>query len=214
MTVTTAEYDALPLLPYSEARRQMRTGDILLFHSSGFGSRLVEWATDSLWCHAAFVWNMERIDRVLLLESVDTYGVRCMALSNKINGSLADPKPYPGKLLLARHQDFPHPAPEAGIHKMTEFAIDRLGFPYSSEELARVALRIAKGMAGVPVRGELDPTSAYICSEYVAKCYEAMGITLAPDKDGFIAPADIANDPKVFAVCALGPDPVAKTAAA
>jgi len=207
MTVTTAEFEALTPIPYSQARAQMRTGDILLFHSSGLGSALIEYATHSLWCHAGFVWNVEHIDRVLLLESVDTYGVRSMSLSNKINGSTASPKPYPGKLLLARHQDFPHPAPAADVRKMTGFAIDRLGFPYSTEELARVAERIAAGMAGISVRSQLDPTRAYICSEYVAKSYEAMGLTLAPDKAGYIAPADIANDPKVFAVCAICPDP-------
>ncbi len=207
MTVTTAEFEALPVLPYSQARQKMVTGDILLFHSSGLGSQLIEYATHSLWCHAGFIWNMEDIDRVLLLESVDTYGVRAMPLSNKINGSLASPKPYPGKLLLARHKAFPYPADPKALGTMTGFAIDRLGFPYSPEELARVAERIAAGLAGIQVRGLLDPTNAYICSEYVAKCYEALGITLAPDREGYIAPADIANDPDVEAVCAICPDP-------
>ncbi len=208
MTVTTEDFEALPVLPYSQARQQMLTGDIMLFHSSGLGSQLIEYATHSLWCHAAFIWNMEAVDRMLLLESVDTYGVRAMPLSNKINGSLANPKPYPGKLLLARHKAFPNPADPQALKTMTGFAIDRWGFPYSPAELARVAARIADGMAGIKVRGLLDPTNAYICSEYVAKCYEAVGITLAPDSNGYIAPADIANDPNIEAVCAVCPDPV------
>jgi hypothetical protein len=208
MTVTTAQFTAMPRTPYSQGRGQLRTGDIVLFHSEGLGSHLIEHFTDSLWSHAAFIWNIEDIDRVLLLESVDTFGVRALAFSNRVNGSSADPTPYPGKLLVARHRDFPHPADPMLVRRITEFAIDRLGYPYASHELVKIGLRIAAGLAGQTLPGTLEPQNAYVCSEYVAKCFAAMGIELAPDKEGFMAPADIANDPKVDAVLSLCPEPV------
>jgi hypothetical protein len=73
MAVSTAQFNALPPTTYGAARSRLRTGDIVLFHSSGIPSELIEHFTDSLWCHAAIVWNVAPpADRVMLLESVDT----------------------------------------------------------------------------------------------------------------------------------------------
>jgi hypothetical protein len=206
MTVTTAQFEALTPVAYSQARGELATGDILLFHSQGLPLELAQHFTHSLWGHAAFVWRMQDIDSLLLLESVHTYGVRAVAMSNRINGSLASPDQYPGKLLVLRHRQFPPQTEPAAIGKMARFAIERLGYPYSGEEIARIGFRVAAGLAGETLPGHLEPKNAFVCSEYVAKCYEALGIRLAPDKEGFMAPADIAEDPNVFPVCALRPD--------
>ena len=89
---------------------------------------------------------------------------------------------------------------------MTRVALERLGYPYSPMELVKIAERIAAGLAHRLVPGQLQENTRYICSEYVAACYQAIGITIRPDKQGFIAPADIASDPKVNAVLSLAPD--------
>jgi len=206
MAVTTAQFEALKPIPYAKARRKLRTGDIMLFSTKGGFSSVIEHFTDSLWSHSAIIWRAPEIKRILLMESVENVGVRAIALSNRINGSAADPKPYGGQLLVVRHKAFPHPAPAAKVAAMTRFAIDRLGYPYSGEEVAKIGLRIAAGLAGHDLPGELEPHNAYVCSEYVAKCYDAVGIDLAPDKEGFMAPADIADDPEIEAVCAVRPD--------
>jgi hypothetical protein len=207
MTVNTEDFEALPVLTYSEARGQMRTGDLVFFSSRTLGAELVEFFTESLWSHAAFVWRIDDVDRVILLESVDTFGVRARALSSALNGSGSHPRPYNGKVMLARHDAFPATPDARDVRRMTQFAIDRLGWPYSKVELAKIAARIAAGLAGHALTGALDPQDAYVCSEYVAKCYAAMGIVLTPDKAGFIAPADIADDDGVKGLCALIPDP-------
>lgn len=212
MAVTTEQFEAMTPIPYSQAREGLRTGDILLFHAKNFPDDAIELATHSLWCHAGFIWRLPDVDRILLLESVDKYGVRAMPLSTRINGDAAHPKPYPGKLLVLRHVDFPAEPDNDKIKAMTGFALDRLGYPYSPAELAAIAARIVAGVAGLTLPGRLDPKNGYICSEYVAKCYEAMGIALAPDREGFIAPADIANDPGVFAVYSVTPDVAADAA--
>jgi hypothetical protein len=46
----------------------------------------------------------------------------------------------------------------------------------------------------------MGPKNAFICSEYAAKCFEAVGIEIEWDGRGFIAPADFANDPNVKAI--------------
>ena len=208
MAVTTEQFNALRPTPYSQARPQLRTGDIVLFHSSGIPSELIEHFTDSLWCHAAIVWNVRPpTDRVMLLESVDTFGVRALRMSSKINGCPPSPAPYGGKLLVARHRELAEGMSDAQAHDMTGFAVDRLGYPYSPIELVRIGLRIAAGLAGEALPGTLSPKNAYVCSEYVAGCFQAVGIDLVPDKEGFIAPADVANDPNVDALFSLVPDP-------
>jgi hypothetical protein len=204
VAVSTAQFNALPPTTYGAARPQLRTGDIVLFHSSGLPSELIEHFTDSLWCHAAIVWNvMPPTDRVMLLESVDKFGVRAMRMSTKINGCPASPAPYPGKILVARHTALENGMSGEQAHAMTDFALDRLGYPYSPTELVRIGLRIAAGLAGETLPGLLTPKNAYVCSEYVAGCFAKVGIDLVPDKEGFIAPADIANDPNVMPLFSL-----------
>ena len=211
MAFTAEQFDAAQAVPYSTLRPDLRTGDILLFHSSGVGSDVIEYFTHSLWCHAAMVWRLDDIDRVLILESVDTYGVRTMALSSRVNGIPASPQPYPGKIAVARHQAFPANPDPARVRAMTQFAIDRLGYPYGTLELLKIGARVGAGLIGQDVPGALKPENAYVCSEYVAKCYDAMGIEIVVDRQGYVAPADIANDPNVQLVCGLTHDADAGT---
>jgi hypothetical protein len=209
MAVTTAQFEAMTPQPYSQARAQLQTGDILLFSSQGGFSAIIEHFTNSLWSHAGLVWRVgdANFDRVLILESIETVGIRAVSASNRLNGTAAAPAPYDGAVLVARHRKLPQPLSPAQVLELTRYGIDHLGFPYNPEELAKIALRIAAGLANVILPGHLEPTSSFICSEFVAKCYNAVGVDLAPDKEGYMAPADIAADPDVFAIARLCPDP-------
>jgi hypothetical protein len=214
MAITKSEFLAMTPQPYSQIREQLMTGDILLFSSVGGFSSVIEEATDSLWSHAGFIWRVGEpgLDRVLILESIENVGIRAVAASSRLNGTPAAPRPYAGHLLAARHRRLPQPVPAQTMATMTRFAIDHLGYPYSPEELVKIACRITLGLLKISLPGELQPTKAYICSEFVAKCFDAIDIDLAPDRDGFMAPGDIAADPDVVAVLALCPDPVDQTA--
>jgi hypothetical protein len=46
----------------------------------------------------------------------------------------------------------------------------------------------------------LGAKDAFICSEYAARCFAAVGIEIEWDGRGFIAPASFASDPKVKAI--------------
>jgi hypothetical protein len=210
MAVTKADFMAMTPQPYSQVREQLLTGDILLFSSVGGFSTVIEEATDSLWSHAGLIWRVGEpgLDRVLILESIENVGIRAVAASSRLNGTPASPRPYGGHLLLARHRGLPQPTPAATVLAMTRFGIDHLGYPYSPVELLRIASRITLGLLKLSLPGELQPTTAYICSEFVAKCFDAIGIDLAPNREGFMAPGDIGADPDVVAVLALCPDPV------
>lgn len=206
MTVTTEQFEALTPVAYSDARLDLQTGDILLFSSTELTSRAIEHFTDSLWSHASIILALKEIDRVFIVESIDKLGVRMMPLSSRLNGIPGETGAYGGKLLLARHTGFPHGDIEQ-INTLTRVALERLGCPYSPGELVKIAERIAAGLVGRVLPGELTENGRYICSEYVAMCFQSIGLTILPDKEGFMAPGDIARDSKVVAVMALTPDP-------
>ena len=204
MAMTTEQFDEMPMVAYSDARPQLRTGDILLFNSANREAELIEFGTTSLWSHAAFVWRLTDVDRVMLLESMDPVGVRMMPMSTRVDGCAAG-VPYQGKLLVLRHREFPDPPAPTKLRLMTQFALDRVGFPYSLSELSQIEQRIILGMAGKIIMGRPTQENQFLCAEYVAKCFEVMGIRLAPDREGFIAPADIANDANVNGLFSLCP---------
>jgi hypothetical protein len=200
-------YSTGKLETYAEARDRIRNGDIALFAGRDAGSRIIEHFTDSAFCHVGFVWRMDAIDRIMLLESVETKGVRMLPLSSKVNGGEVG-EPYDGKIVIARHRDFPAAGPDfdAKFSAMTQFAADRLGCPYNLAEIIMIGATIAAGLAGFALPAKLKPSNAYICSEYADVCYRTLGITIARKRPNFIAPADFANDPKVDGVAVIRPE--------
>ena len=211
MTVDSGVLDT-PATPYAEARALIQNGDIALFHGNEPFSKLIETFTDGPFSHVGFVWRMDDIDRVMLLESVDQLGVRLIPLSTKLNGNSADP-PYTGQMIIARHRDFPVGIANAGhddnqkFRDMTKFAVDRVGCPYSALDIAGIASRILVGFAGVTAAQKLVPSNSYICSEYAWQCYKQIGIDIPFNAEKFIAPNDFARAEKVDFVAHVGPDP-------
>ena len=86
------------------------------------------------------------------------------------------------------------------MRRLGDFAVDRFGDPFASGEILKIAARIILGRTRVKMPKRLAPHDEFICSEYVAKCFETLGIHIAWDGASFIAPADFARDPKVHAV--------------
>ena len=205
MAVDERIFETTAAVPYRAARQQIRNGDILLGHGRAMFSQLIQAATKSAWSHVAFIWRIEDIDRIIVLESVENHGVRAVSLNTKINGGSAG-KPYNGKLVVARHRDFANLVSSDAMNRMTEHAIDRLGCPYDPGEVAGIAWRIMAGMLKIRLRPSTHRNNAYICSEYAAECYAAIGITIPWDQQGFIAPADFAADPKIEPVVVLDRD--------
>ena len=68
MTVRDPVLSALPPQPYESIRGQVRDGDLLLCAATDMGSRLIRWATQSVWSHVAIAFRMAEIDRILILE--------------------------------------------------------------------------------------------------------------------------------------------------
>src|SRR5579871_3856759 len=186
--------------PYKAVRAMVRDADLLLCSTSHAFARLIRWSTRSPWSHVAMAFRLEEIDRVIVLECVEKIGVRAVAFSNFVRKSPFGREPYPGRILLARHAGMGAKSRQKPLRRMAAFAFDRLGDRFSQAEMAKIALRIVLGRFNVKLHPSLGPNDEFICSEYVAKAFQEVGIEFPWDGCGFIAPSDIAADPKVTAI--------------
>ena len=203
MAISESVLTDLAQTPYAEIRDAVQDGDILLCSAHDFFSRLIRWATKSPWSHCAIAFRMEEIDRVLVLEAVEKLGVRCVPLSAFLKRTSSGLEPYPGDIVLARHKGLAAKSRARPMKKMADFAFDRLGDKFSHREMFKIILRIALGRINRHMPKILVSDDEFICSEYVARCYETLGITIPWDGLGFMAPADIARDPGLQAVARI-----------
>ncbi|HZL00654.1 MAG TPA: hypothetical protein VFC47_12220 [Caulobacteraceae bacterium] len=193
----------LPALALAEISAEVRDGDILLCAAHDPFSRLIGWSTKSPWSHVALAYRWAALDRIVAFECVQQIGVHAVSLERFISQTSSGAKPYPGKIVLARHGGLAGRMKDAEakvIRRMTDFAVDRMGDRFSPFEVLKIATRIAVGRFNRHMPRMLGAKDEYICSEYVAKCFQRIGIQIAWDGLGFIAPADIARDPQVTAV--------------
>lgn len=200
MTTLTIEnfasaFPAVNALPYASVRSAIRSGDILLCSGNSPFSRMIQQATQSVWSHVGFIIQLDIIDRIMVLESVESIGVRTVPLSQYALNYQGTHKSYPGRVLIARHAQF---QPDQ-ITQLSRHAVDLLGTPYHTGEIIQIAARIGGHALHMkpPAMDNTPIKKAYICSEYAAECYRSVGIIIPGNPAGFIAPADFANDPQV-----------------
>jgi hypothetical protein len=189
--------------PYTDVRPLVRDGDLLFVSSREPFSRLIRWATRSPWSHVAIAFRLKEIDRVIVLDCVEKIGVRCVPLSTFVRRTPLGKSPVPGHILLARHAGMAAKSRAKPLRRMAEFAFDRLGDHFSQAEMLKIALRVALGRLDRPMHPSLGPDTEFICSEFVAKAFERVGIEFPWDGRGFMAPADIAADPRVEAIAQI-----------
>jgi len=192
------EKPALPSKHYKELRDEIRSGDILLCSGNSLFATLIQKATGSIWSHVAFVLRVDAIDRIMVLESVESIGVRTVPLSHYVRDYNASGRGYEGNLMLARHED----VREENIVKLSRLAVDLLGHPYRTEEIVHIAVRLGMHTLGLPEQKvDSEKQRAYICSEYAYTCFKSIGAKIEYNPAGFIAPSDFADSAKVKPIC-------------
>ena len=186
--------------PLDKIRGRIRDGDLLLCSGTDPFSRLIGWATKSPWTHIAIAYRWPSIGRIMVFESVEKIGVRTVPLRSFITRSSEGQEPYPGKIILARHDQMAERLNGAASARLADFAVDRFGYPFAPMEVVKIGLRILTGGANMKAPKSLGPKDEFIWSEYVAKCLEALDIQIPWDGRGFIAPGDFAAAPEVHAL--------------
>lgn len=188
------DFPKLPTKRYHQLRQEIKSGDILLCSGSAPFSNMIKAATQSVWSHVAFILRLDAINRIMVLESVESIGVRVVPLSNYVFDYNGTRTGYPGRLMLARHQDLQ----AKNIVNLSKTAIDLLGYPYHTEEIVRISARISMNMIGISEPSpDAPPTREFICSEYAYICFQSIGVTIDYNPLGFISPADFARCPRV-----------------
>jgi Orthopoxvirus protein of unknown function (DUF830). len=179
----------IPQIAYQDVRPLIRSGDLLLCSGSSSFSRMIQAATNSHYSHVAFLWRMEGLERILVVESVESIGVRAVPLSSYLIDYSHSGQPYPGQLYLARHRAFPEDAPPRVL--FGQQAVDLLGTAYDNRAIADIALRIVAAKLGIAPR-VVTPKAPLICSEFIKLLLDGIGLSVPFDKRGFIAPKDFA----------------------
>ena len=190
-------------LPLDKIMGRIHDGDLLLYSGDAAFSRLIAWSTKSPWSHIAMVFRWPAIGRVMVFESVEKIGVRTLPLEHFLLRNIEGRRPYPGKVILARHAQVTERLGERGspaAKRLADFAIDRFGYPFAPGEIAKIGMRIALSAVNVRLPKELGPKDEFICSEYVGKCLETLDIQIPWDGLGFLAPCDFANCEAVHAL--------------
>ena len=197
--ISTKKFPSAPRIDYDKFRPRILSGDLVLCSGSAIFSRMIQAATKSVWSHVGFVMRLKAIDRVMVLESVEPLGVRTVPLRKYLTNYDSKNNRYPGGIVIARHDDFKAQASLNGLRSFGQFAVDLFGYPYDSDEIAKIAARIGASHLRFSRADKkaLKRDREYICSEYVWECYKSLGIRIDHDKRGFIAPADFAKAKEV-----------------
>jgi len=194
---TLDELTTIPKIKYPLLRAHVTAGDILFYSGDDDISMLIREVTNSMWSHVGIVFKIDNLDRILLLESVETFGVRLIPVSRYIKGIAEemeqnDAKPN-ARLIIARHTQLT----EAHIRPFINFGLDQIAQPYDLDEIRRIMQRIRTG------EGKAIRDRAYMCSELVFECFDAIGIEFKYNTLGFISPQDIWADENIKAVAEI-----------
>lgn len=183
-------------LAYENCRPLIKSGDILLCSGNGFFSNMIKKATRSKWSHVSFIINIESIDRLMVLESVESIGVRAVPLSSYIFNYNGSGKGYNGDLMISRHNQMRcH-----DIHNLSKKAVDLLGHQYDTKEIMRISAKIATSLIKNTLYCDIPETdNTYICSEYVDECFRSIGITVETSC-GYIVPDNFATDKNISSI--------------
>jgi len=182
-----------PSKSYAALRPQLRSGDLFFCAGKYWVSRAIQQLTGSPWSHVGIVFRAEKIDRVLLLESVEDMGVRFAPLSKYLD-DYEDARPYRGDMVVARVSALT----PGDFLKIAEFGVDELTRPYDNDEIAKIVARIALGI------GRKERDREYICSELVFECFAHAGMGFAYNPKGFISPEDVWIDAQVQPLARIG----------
>jgi cell wall-associated NlpC family hydrolase len=205
MSIAVDKFPEESVSVYEEIRGNLQNGDVLICSGTGIFSSMIQQATESVWSHVAFILRLDSIDRIMLLESVEPIGVRTVRLSKYLTNYENNGKPYPGGMAIIRNNRFEKSVDAERLTELAQYAIDYFGYPYDIDEIGKIAARIlASKVPFTPKQlRRIEPDREFICSEYVARCYQQVGIYIRWNKLGFVAPADFASDPDFNLVAVL-----------
>lgn len=191
------------LLPYAAVRTTLRDGTVLLFRGRGIFSRLIQATGRAPYSHAAMLawWGT----RLMVVESREGSGCRAIPLSTVLReGHEVDAFEVSGISPLGDERAVA--VGEAIAWLSTRYGwrtIVRIGAAKLLAPLAWIApIGAIRRAWAQPLRDRAGaPTAGLICSELVARAWEAAGVRLVPDildwDDATVEPGDLARSSRL-----------------
>jgi len=189
----------MEITPYKTLREKIKTGDVLICEGEKGFSKFISFATKSKQTHVGFLVVLEDIDRIIVVESVESKGVRPVALSKYVTDYDNKGNPYHGEIYIARHKDFEKQEkdyPEK-LEEMLIFAVDAMGYPYSVKQIVRIAYYILFKKVVNTVLSAMR--KEWICSVFIGELYKVFGLIVRHEEKSkfpYLIPADFVNDEK------------------
>jgi len=185
--ISSKSLDVLTIIPYDDARKSLKTGDLIFCSGRYWISHVIQFFSKSTFSHVGIIYRDEELDRVLILESEIFYGVRLAPLSKYLKDYHGRNKPYKGRMLVAQL----NPNPSLDRHQeVVSFGMDELTRPYDNYEIFRILLR------ALFKTGKKEKNRSYICSELVNDCFSKINIKFKP-RNTYISPDEIWRDDRV-----------------
>lgn len=191
----TEKFDYMPTLKYENIRGSVADGDLLFCSGEYAFSKVIRYLSGrSKVSHVGLVywWN----ERLMVLESVESDGVRIIPVSQYIKDYENSGKPYNGRIFLARDRRL-HVMPkraDASVSEMRQVMVKTVlktaaDLLNKKSSIKDVLTFFVQGCTG---RLRHVDNEEFLCSEFVAKCYSWVGLDYEGDGRGFIAPEHIA----------------------
>ncbi|MFM2358741.1 MAG: hypothetical protein RLY16_734 [Bacteroidota bacterium] len=183
----------LEKMPYSIAREQLSTGDIVFCSGNYLFSGIIRKLTNSVWSHVAVVYKDEQLGRVLLMEAEPSVGIRLIPLSNYLKNYHGTNRPYKGNLVVCKITDLNE---GLSIGDGISFGLDALTKPYDNWEIFRIMIRILFKIS------KRERNRSYICSELVRDILAKSGLRISY-QDTYISPDHIYTNKHLTLHCRL-----------
>lgn len=199
----TPKFDALPQVQYGELRPRIHNGDLIFCGGNYAFSKMIRYFSGcSRVSHVGIVYWWK--ERLMVLESVETDGVRIVPFSQYVVNYENSRKPYNGRIYLARDRRL-HVAPEN-----EEMMASAMRNPKVDQLLGEAATLLNKKFSftdvlaflvqGATGRMHHEDNDEFLCSEFVARCFKKVNVTYPDDGRGFVAPEHIAMSDDVEAL--------------
>lgn len=186
MAEQDADFERRPVADYGQIRHQLASGDLIFCSGEYLFSKAIRRVTDSCWSHVGIIFSIGPLDRVLLLESVETVGVRFAPLSKYLSDYDAG-RPYNGRIAVARLEALD----DGQIGSLAKSGLDLLTQPWGWSVAFYILFRLVFNRLRRP------QSRSFLCSELVAHCFAAAGLVFRAGKKRYVSPGDIWADPRL-----------------
>lgn len=179
-TISKVNLKKMKITNYDFIRNNIETGMLAFMSGNAEISTLIQKFTKSCWSHVGILFYIKEIGRVMLLESVESMGVRFIPFSHYVRN-------YDGEVVIAKINSLKN---EEYLNEKLAEGIDLCLHKYDKKEILKIVQRIIKG------KGKINQNESYICSELVEEVMRGI-YKFKYNGKGFISPEDEWKDENV-----------------